>query len=55
MKKLISLAKERDVDLYFDGISCFAYDSGLLEGLFPSGTHQGLQRGKLPNCMPTIL
>ena len=35
MKKLISLAKERDVDLYFDGISCFAYDSGLLEGFVP--------------------
>ena len=35
MKKLISLAGEQDVDLYFDGISCFAYDSGLLEGFVP--------------------
>ena len=32
MKKLMAFAKEKNVDLYFDGISCFAYDSGLLNG-----------------------
>jgi len=32
MKKLISAAKEKDVDLFFDGISCFAYDSGVFNG-----------------------
>lgn len=32
MKKLIKKAKEDQVDLYFDGINCFAYDSGLLNG-----------------------
>ena len=35
MKKLIAGAKEKGVDLFFDGISCFAYDSGLLEGFLP--------------------
>ena len=34
-KKLISSAKARDVDLYFDGISTFAYRSGLLQGFIP--------------------
>lgn len=32
MKKLIAAAKEKDVPLYFDGISCFAYESGIAEG-----------------------
>lgn len=32
MKKLIASAAEKNVDLYFDGISCFAYDSGILNG-----------------------
>ncbi len=32
MKKLIAAAKEKNVDLYFDGISCFAYDSGIMNG-----------------------
>ena len=35
MKKLIKLAKEKNVDLYFDGISCFAYNSGLFNGFIP--------------------
>ena len=32
MKKLMKSAAEKDVDLYFDGITCFAYDSGILNG-----------------------
>ena len=36
MKKLISAAKGKGVSLYFDGISCFAYDSGLMEGFVPT-------------------
>ena len=32
MTRLIRYAQDRDVPLYFDGISCFAYDSGLLNG-----------------------
>ena len=32
MKKLMTSAAEKGVDLYFDGISCFAYDSGILNG-----------------------
>ncbi|MBR5961853.1 MAG: hypothetical protein IKZ98_12775 [Clostridia bacterium] len=32
MKKLIASAAEKGVDLYFDGISCFAYRSGILNG-----------------------
>ncbi|MBP5726578.1 MAG: hypothetical protein J6Y48_05830 [Clostridia bacterium] len=35
MKKLIASAKEKGVNLFFDGITCFAYDSGLLEGFLP--------------------
>ncbi len=35
MKKLIAHAKEAGTDLYFDGINCFAYDSGLMEGFLP--------------------
>ncbi len=35
LKKLIAEAKEKGVDLYLDGISCFAYDSGILEGFIP--------------------
>ena len=35
MKHLIAAAKEKDVDLYFDGISCFAYQSGILQGFTP--------------------
>lgn len=32
MKNLIAYAEEEGVPLYFDGISTFAYDSGLLDG-----------------------
>ena len=32
---LIALAKAKNVDLYLDGIHCFAYDSGVLEGFVP--------------------
>ena len=32
MTALIAKAKELNVPLYFDGVNCFAYDSGLLEG-----------------------
>ncbi len=32
MKKLIAWAKEKNVPLTFDGISCFAYDSGIFNG-----------------------
>ena len=32
MKKLMASAEEKNVDLYFDGISCFAYNSGLFNG-----------------------
>ncbi len=32
MKELIALAKDKNVDLYFDGISTFAYNSGLFNG-----------------------
>lgn len=32
MEQLIAAAKEMGVSLYFDGITCFAYDSGVLEG-----------------------
>jgi hypothetical protein len=32
MKKLIDSAKSKDVDLFFDGITCFAYDSDLFDG-----------------------
>ena len=32
MKKLMKNAAEKGVDLYFDGISCFAYDSGFFNG-----------------------
>ncbi len=32
MKSLIQAAKDMDVPLYFDGISCFAYRSGLTDG-----------------------
>ena len=35
MKKLIAAAKEKGVNLFFDGISCFAYDSGLFDGFLP--------------------
>ena len=35
MSSLISSAKEKDVDLYFDGISCFAYDSDIFDGFTP--------------------
>ena len=35
MKKLIAYAKEKGIDLYFDGISCFAYNSGLFNGFIP--------------------
>ena len=32
MKKLMASAAEKNVDLYFDGISCFAYNSGIFNG-----------------------
>lgn len=35
MKELIAAAKEAGVNLSFDGINCFAYDSGLFEGFLP--------------------
>ena len=35
MKKLIAAAKEKGITLSFDGISCFAYDSGILDGFTP--------------------
>ena len=35
MTALIAKAKELNVPLYFDGVNCFAYDSGILEGFVP--------------------
>ena len=35
MKELIAKARETGIDLYFDGISCFAYNSGLMNGFVP--------------------
>ena len=35
MKKLIAAAEKGGVPLYFDGITCFAYDSGILQGFIP--------------------
>ena len=35
MKQLIADAKAKNVDLYFDGISCFAYNSGIFQGFTP--------------------
>ncbi|MBR4236776.1 MAG: hypothetical protein IKR85_12060 [Clostridia bacterium] len=35
MLKLIEAAKNAGIDLYFDGITAFAYDSGLLQGFVP--------------------
>ena len=35
MKKLIAAAKNSGVPLYFDGITTFAYDSGILQGFIP--------------------
>ncbi len=35
MSKLIASAKEMGIPLYFDGVTCFAYDSGILEGFIP--------------------
>ncbi len=35
MTALIAKAKELNVPLYFDGVNCFAYDSGILEGFLP--------------------
>lgn len=35
MEKLIASAKERGIPLYFDGISLFAYDSGIMRGFSP--------------------
>ncbi len=32
MTQLIAKAKELNVPVYFDGVNCFAYDSGVLEG-----------------------
>ena len=36
LKQLIEDAKAKNVSVYLDGISCFAYDSGLLEGFVPT-------------------
>ena len=36
LKKLITAAKEEGVRIYLDGISCFAYDSGIVEGFVPT-------------------
>lgn len=35
MDKLIAAAKEKGVNLYFDGITCFAYDSNVFDGFLP--------------------
>ena len=35
MKKRIAFARDKGINLFFDGISCFAYDSGLFEGFLP--------------------
>ncbi len=35
MEQLIAYAKEQNVPLYFDGVSCFAYRSGLLQNFIP--------------------
>ncbi len=35
MQELIARAREMNVSLYFDGVNCFAYDSGILEGFVP--------------------
>ena len=35
MDALIASAREMNVPLYFDGVNCFAYDSGMLEGFVP--------------------
>ncbi len=35
MDQLIAYAREQDVPLYFDGISCFAYRSGLFQNFVP--------------------
>ena len=36
LKKLIADAKDKGVSVYLDGISCFAYKSGLAEGFIPT-------------------
>lgn len=36
LKELIAEAKAKGVSVYLDGISCFAYDSGLTEGFIPT-------------------
>ena len=36
IKSLIEKAKEQIIPLYFDGITAFAYDSGVLDGFLPS-------------------
>ena len=35
MTQLIAKAKALNVPVYFDGVNCFAYDSGILEGFVP--------------------
>lgn len=35
MSKLIKSAGEAGVTVFFDGVNCFAYDSGVLEGFMP--------------------
>lgn len=35
MDGMVKAAKDAGVPLYFDGVSCFAYNSGILEGFIP--------------------
>ncbi len=35
MSRLIQAAKNQNTEIYFDGISCFAYNSGLFDGFLP--------------------
>ncbi len=35
LQGLMDTAKQKEVPLYFDGIACFAYDSGLFQGFVP--------------------
>ena len=35
LKRLIASARDQQVDLYLDGITCFAYHSGILDGFLP--------------------
>ncbi|MBQ4640368.1 MAG: hypothetical protein IJB69_07630 [Clostridia bacterium] len=37
LEQLIASSKEKNVNLFLDGISCFAYNSGIFEGFVPFG------------------